>query len=312
MKKFLALLLIFLIVPTVVFCEDYIIVEPYDFSYYAGDFVTIYAQTNFEKLDIKIISEDGEEVFSKSNVASEDFLTGYKATLDKDLKSGYYTICVGDFSKMYDEQEFEVVNKSENAGHTKKGSDTKDDEEKSVKTEHFKDLSGFDWAKEEIEYLYDKKVVDGMEEGMFFPQEKVTRAQFTVMLARAFGFTEGEDFFLDVNPNDWFFNEVRACEGLNIIDGYGDATFRPNNYITREDMTIIAVRGAYMAPIEIKEYDFPKLFTDDNDISFYAKDLVYKARENGFVEGDNNFFFPKDNTTRAEAAVLIYNLLLKF
>ena len=41
----------------------------------------------------------------------------------------------------------------------------------------------------------------------------------------------------------------------------------------------------------------------------YAENSVKMLLNAGLVQGDNNKFNPKNNTTRAEAAQLIYNIL---
>ena len=51
------------------------------------------------------------------------------------------------------------------------------------------------------------------------------------------------------------------------------------------------------------------LFDDDSLIADYAKDSVYALKENGIINGYDNSFNPVNNLTRAEAAVLINNVL---
>ena len=51
-------------------------------------------------------------------------------------------------------------------------------------------------------------------------------------------------------------------------------------------------------------------FEDDNNISDYAKDAVYKVRDAGIINGyNNNQFSPATSLTRAEAATVIIKLL---
>ena len=53
-------------------------------------------------------------------------------------------------------------------------------------------------------------------------------------------------------------------------------------------------------------------FGDENDIRSYALDAVNTLKAEKIVNGDqNNNFNPLANTTRAEAAVIIYNVLSK-
>ena len=57
---------------------------------------------------------------------------------------------------------------------------------------------------------------------------------------------------------------------------------------------------------------FLKFFSDDSDIASYAKDAVYTLKDMGIVSGTGEGNFePKRIMTRAEAAVVISNLITK-
>lgn len=51
-----------------------------------------------------------------------------------------------------------------------------------------------------------------------------------------------------------------------------------------------------------------KIFMDNN-IAPWAKSSIQLLQSYKIVEGQNNFFYPKREVTRAEAAVMIYRLL---
>ena len=54
-------------------------------------------------------------------------------------------------------------------------------------------------------------------------------------------------------------------------------------------------------------------FTDDSAVSEYAREAVAKLSFNGIVNGvGNNLFAPKNNASRAEAAVIIYRCIKEF
>ena len=55
----------------------------------------------------------------------------------------------------------------------------------------------------------------------------------------AVGVGKGENIFSDVDKNDWFYNAVVNSIQYGWIRGYGDGTFRPNNPITRAEVTAI-------------------------------------------------------------------------
>ena len=49
----------------------------------------------------------------------------------------------------------------------------------------FSDMQGAEWAKEYVKALYEKEIVNSAGNGMFFPGNSVTRAEFVKMLVAA-------------------------------------------------------------------------------------------------------------------------------
>ena len=72
----------------------------------------------------------------------------------------------------------------------------------------------------------------------------------------------------------------------------------------------MANRYANKLGIELSKSVVYKSFSDEVNISNYALDSIKTLFEAEIIKGnDNNQFKPKDETTRAEVAVIIYNLI---
>jgi len=169
------------------------------------------------------------------------------------------------------------------------------------------------WAKDAIEVLASRHIVEGMTDTQYEPNKTVTRAEFTAMILRLLNIKEeaysGE--FSDVKSGDWYANAIEAAYKAGIIEGDGKNA-RPNDSITREEMTAIAMR-AYEMMTQYKEENIGATsFSDDKSISDWARNIVANAAKLGIVNGEpNNVFAPKGVATRAEAAAIIYGLLEK-
>jgi len=169
------------------------------------------------------------------------------------------------------------------------------------------------WAKDDIEVLASKHIVEGVDANNFAPDKTITRAEFAAMMIRLLRIPEetykGE--FSDVKTGDWYANAIEAAYKAGIILGDG-SNMRPNDKITREEMASIAMR-VYGKLAAYNEEQLDKtMFNDDNIISDWAKNAVANAVKQGIINGEpNNMFAPKGNATRAEAAAVIYNLLDK-
>ncbi|WP_081943526.1 type I pullulanase [Caloranaerobacter azorensis] len=167
------------------------------------------------------------------------------------------------------------------------------------------------WAKDEIEVLAARHIVDGLDGVNFAPNKAVTRAEFAKLLVEALDLEAGEDkvTFYDVPDGVWYKEFVETAASLRIVTGY-KGEFNPNDRITREAMAAMIVRALkYIAPnMDYSHKDIN--FADRDSISDWAKDLVGIAYNKGIVNGvDETTFAPKDNATRAQAAAIIYRLL---
>ena len=128
-----------------------------------------------------------------------------------------------------------------------------------------------------------------------------------------------EDSYYPSSPS--LFVKEAAKNGF--INGYGDATFRPQNSITRQEAAAILARTANLKLED--DYDkvdtqLAKLFTDYDSISSWARPAVLAAAKAKLIIGEKDVsdtkgksykFNPNGNTTRAEAATLIYRLVKK-
>ena len=170
----------------------------------------------------------------------------------------------------------------------------------------FTDLSGYEWAADDISYLADKGIVNGESEKSFAPERAVTRAEFVQIFVNAFALTgkNMEINFADVTPSDWFYESVRQACGFGYINGISDEYFAPNETVTREDMAVILNR--YLN----KTNENSLAFADSELVSDYAENAVAALSENKIINGyEDNTFRPKSGASRAEAAVLIARIL---
>ena len=102
-----------------------------------------------------------------------------------------------------------------------------------------------------------------------------------------------------------------AANNLGLVQGIGDNQFAPNANIVRQDMAVI-IKNILDKTGRTSGAAGAEPFGDENDIRSYALDAVNTLKAEKIVNGDqNNNFNPLANTTRAEAAVIIYNVLSK-
>ncbi|MDN5331083.1 MAG: hypothetical protein PWP45_308 [Tepidanaerobacteraceae bacterium] len=92
-------------------------------------------------------------------------------------------------------------------------------------------------------------IVNGMEDGKYHPEEKVTREQFAKLLVTALGMESaakagvGHVTFKDVAPNRWSAGYISVAAGQGLIKGYPDGTFRPEKHVTYAEAVTMLVRA---------------------------------------------------------------------
>ncbi len=102
-----------------------------------------------------------------------------------------------------------------------------------------------------IETAHLRGVLGGYTDGTFRPNNPITRAQAAKMLVSARGW--GESFppfptFDDVPSDHWSYGFVEAAASRAVIGGYTDGTFRPNNPLTRAQLSKILALTLQIPP----------------------------------------------------------------
>ena len=172
------------------------------------------------------------------------------------------------------------------------------------------------WAQDEIEVLASRSITAGKTNTKFDPAGKITRAEFTVLIARALNLplSSFEGTFKDVSKSkEWAYPGIEAAYHAGIVKGKTKDHFDPDGLITREEIATIIIRAIqYQDASLLVNLNTTKTFADDSKISSFAKDAVNKAVALGIVKGRTKTAFePKANATRAEAAVMLYRSLEK-
>lgn len=176
-------------------------------------------------------------------------------------------------------------------------------DDKSVTEPKFKDTASCEWAVQQIEFLAQKGIINGTSSGMFSPEEKIKRADFICMLMRMMNVeTVPCEDFDDVFVGEYWYESVMTARGAGIAQGYNNC-FNPSDFVTRQDIFVLLCRAYGIAGTFS-----PAQFSDYHFISDYAKSSVDALTQLGIVRGNNGNINPLDNATRAETAVMLYNI----
>lgn len=189
-------------------------------------------------------------------------------------------------------------------------SETVDNDEKVYENNLiFKDLSKH-WAKDDIEFMAENGIVNGVDDTTFKPEENITRAEFTKLIVKTMGLSEKDyaNTYYDIMSEDWYSGFVQTATDEGYISGF-DGLFRPNDCITREEIAKVIVSAYNSKMNKSLEVGGAMYYSDFENVSPWAYDYIVAASNEGFINGiSETEFAPKQNATRAQAVVMLKRL----
>jgi hypothetical protein len=175
----------------------------------------------------------------------------------------------------------------------------------------FKDMAEAAWAKDGVEALAARDVVSGIGDGNFNPNGRVTRAEFIQILLNAFDLVEtnAKSTMQDVQEGTWYYNAVATAEKLGITNGKAVGIFGVNDQISRQDMAVMVYKAIQVLKAHLIMGTDISEFQDQRAIADYAAEAVTTIQKAGIMDGvGNGIFAPQAESTRAQAATIIYRL----
>jgi uncharacterized repeat protein (TIGR02543 family) len=176
----------------------------------------------------------------------------------------------------------------------------------------FADVTKSDWFYDAVAFVASRGIMIGTNEetSLFSPDMPLTRGMAIMVLYNAEGkpAVDGlENPFTDVADNAYYIDAVKWCADKNIIFGYGNSRFGPDDRIARQDFASIIMRYADYRHSVLTNVKVYSAFSDENEISDYARTAVIMCYETGIIIGKpGNVFDPNAYVTRAESAAILY------
>lgn len=163
---------------------------------------------------------------------------------------------------------------------------------------------------EAIKSLHYAGIISGEKDNCFYPNRKVSRAEFITMVDRAFGLApieEGEITFQDIEADGWYSQSVQRAVENKLIKGYEDNTFRPHAKINKaEALEILRRVTTKLYTEDTKEMELK--FTDVNKEDWFHS-AAQCAVKKGLENNEATEFAPFSKPTRQEAAKMIHTII---
>jgi hypothetical protein len=186
-------------------------------------------------------------------------------------------------------------------------------EKPSVPKIAFQDVPKDYWAYPFIEKLTSRKLIAGVTEDKFEPDQPITRAQMASLLDTAFESQAQQNqisSFKDLPSNDPAIKDIQKAIQKGFMKGYSKDSFRPQENISRYQVLVTLATGLGLKPTKDPKQILSN-YQDADRLPAWAVNQVAAAAEKGLIvnQANPNLLDPEKPATRAETAVTIYQAL---
>ena len=167
----------------------------------------------------------------------------------------------------------------------------------------FLDVPESAWYADAVDYVYANNLFAGYGNGLFGPEDYMTRAMFVTVLNNYCGKPSPVSLnaFSDVSSSAWYAKQVNWAYENKIVVGTAPSVFSPNENITLESMVMVLYNYCGGTPGS-------KAPTEYGEVSSWASGAMSWAYENGLFEGIGGTLTSKGAATRAQVAAMMSNL----
>ena len=179
----------------------------------------------------------------------------------------------------------------------------------------FTDVAAGSWYYDAVKYVYENKVMNGVEGNQFAPDETLSRAMLVTILYRLDGepSLDGENLgypFEDVEEGSWYSDPVYWARLHGIVNGVEGNKFAPNDGLTREQMAAILYRYAQYKKLDVSASADLGTFADGSKTSSWAVDAMKWAVGEKLINGlEGNTLAPQNTSTRAQVATVMMRFM---
>ena len=179
----------------------------------------------------------------------------------------------------------------------------------------FPDVPSSHWAACEIDKLAMNDVVVGYPDRLYKPYKNISRAEFATMLVKGFNkdaySCTPEKLFSDVPANHWASSAITVAVRNDLLKGYPNGKFLPNNNVTRVEALCAMSKGITCGEMDkCKAQEILSKYCDGNQIPEWAQIPIAKSLEKGALNNspNPNRINPFAEATRADIAAMLQNI----
>jgi hypothetical protein len=176
----------------------------------------------------------------------------------------------------------------------------------------FSDVASHDDYSKAVRFIAARKITSGVGNTKYGPGLSITRADFVVMLLKAYGMSPepaGTSNFSDAG-NTYFTGYLAAARRLGITTGIGGGRFAPYSSISNQETLTLIYRllTILKKPLATGSTELTQ-YLDSQRIPSWAKASYTAFIKAGVIGKTTLILNPAGKATRSDVAVLLYDLL---
>lgn len=172
----------------------------------------------------------------------------------------------------------------------------------------FADVTPDAWYYDDVRYVVEKGLFQGLSADTFAPGSTMQRSMMTTVLHRLAGEPAAgyAAVFSDIPDGQWYSRGTIWCAQVGVVSGMGDGTFAPAMDVTRQQIAVMLRNYAVKMGYAANERGDLTGFRDTASVADWAQDAVSWAVGAGLLNGSDGALLPGSNATRAQVAAMLH------
>ncbi|WP_423230878.1 S-layer homology domain-containing protein [Acetivibrio saccincola] len=158
-----------------------------------------------------------------------------------------------------------------------------------------------------------KAYLSGYPDGLFRPNQNITRAEAAAIFARILGYNADSNLLIgnkytDVDDSHWAAWAIKLTSDKGLFVGYPDGSFKPDQNITRAEFSTAVFKFLKLVR-GISEVQFSE-FTFEDAKGHWAENYIEQLTRLGYISGyPDGTFKPENKILRSETVALMNRAL---
>ncbi len=147
----------------------------------------------------------------------------------------------------------------------------------------FGDVPAGLWYHKAVSSMNKGSYVEGYEDGNFYGDSSITRAELVTILARFANAKPAEMNFTDVDASHWAYEYIATAVANKWIKGYEDGSFRPEQLISRAEVATIINRALNRGVYEGGILAAAKQWPDNEKTAWYYYEMLEATNDHTYT-----------------------------